>query len=70
MRYETYHLLCFELLRHLQEVGNVFGKAELFECFRDVFASNRLLRILFRYLVGLGRYHGDELHTTFDQQIA
>ena len=65
------HLLHFLVLGgRLQDSGNVLGEAELLERLGDVIAGNRLLSLLLRDLVGLGRHERDELDAAVDEEVS
>lgn len=62
------HLPVFQ--RRVHHDVHVRGKAQVFECARDVIAGNGLFGLLFRKIVSLGRDEGNEFDAAFDEQIA
>ena len=66
----AYLLLLLVVLYDLEDGRDVVAKVELLERSLDVLAGNRLLRVLFGDLVGLGGDEGDELDAALDQQVA
>lgn len=53
----------------LQDGGDVVGEAQLLQRLGDVVAGDRLLGLLLRDLIRLGRDECDELDTAFYEQV-